>query len=120
MIEGCKHLKYEDRLTKTGLTTLEERRTRGDLIEVFKMVKGLNKSDYRKFFAIVKNSKTRRHKFKFVKNRTRLDIRKHFFSQRVVEEWNKLPNSVVESQSLNCFKNSYDKHMSSSKNSTIS
>ena len=57
MIEGCKHLKYEDRLTKTGLTTLEERRTRGDLIEVFKMVKGLNKSDYRKFFELAKTAK---------------------------------------------------------------
>ena len=38
MIEECKHLNYEDRLIQTGLTTLDERRTRGDLIEVFKMI----------------------------------------------------------------------------------
>mgnify|MGYP003529753736 FL=1 len=115
MIEECKTFKYEDRLVQTGLTTLEERRTRGDLIEVFKMIKGLNKADYRRFFTIVHNSRTRGHRFKIVKNRSRLDIRKHFFSQRVVNEWNALPEIVVESESVNGFKNSYDKYFKNKK-----
>ena len=109
MIEDCKSLKYEDRLIQIGLTTLDERRTRGDLIEVFKMIKGLNKADYRRFFTIVNNSRTRGHRYKIVKNRSRLNIRKYFFSQRVVNEWNALPDIVVESESVNSFKNSYDK-----------
>lgn len=109
MILECKYLQYEDRLIQTGLTTLEERRTRGDLIEVFKMIKGLNKTDYRKFFTLVRNNRTRGHRYKFIKNRSRLDIRKHFFSQRVVNEWNALPEIVVESESVNSFKNNYDK-----------
>ena len=50
MIEDFKFFNYEDRLVRTGLTTSEERRSRGDLIEVFKMIKGLNKSDYTRFF----------------------------------------------------------------------
>ena len=112
MIEGYKNLKYEDRLTKTDLTTLEERRTRGDLIEVFKMIKGLNKTDYKKFFTIEHNSRTRGHRFKIIKNRSRLDIRKYFFSQRIVNEWNDLPEVVIESESVNSFKNSYDKYAS--------
>jgi hypothetical protein len=112
MIEGCKHLKYEERLIFTGLTTLEERRTRGDLIEVFKMIKGLNKSDFRNFFTLAQNSRTRGHRFKLLKTRSRLDIRKHFFSQRVVNEWNALPEIVVESESVNSFKNNYDKYVS--------
>ena len=91
MIEDCKHLNYEDRLIQTGLTTLDERRTRGDLIEMFKMIKGLNKADYKSFSTIVQNSRTRGHGFKFIKNRLRLDIRRHFVSQRVVNEWNSLP-----------------------------
>ena len=110
MIDECKHLKYEDRLIQTGLTTLEERRTRGDLIEVFKMIKGLNKIDYRSFFEIAQNSRTRGHRFELRKNRSRLDVRKHFFSQRVVNEWNALPEIVVESESGNSFKNNYDKY----------
>src|ERR1043165_4397869 len=112
MIEECKHLNYEDRLIQTGLTTLDERRTRGDLIEVFKMIKSFNKAEYRTFFTIVQNSRTRGHGFKFVKNRSRLDIRKHFFSQRVVNEWNALPEIVVESESVYSFKNNYDKYFS--------
>ena len=41
MIEGFSKMSYEDRLRELGLTTLETRRIRGDLLEVFKIVKGL-------------------------------------------------------------------------------
>jgi len=40
MINGFSEFKYETRFLKTGLTTLETRRPRGDLIEVFKILKG--------------------------------------------------------------------------------
>ena len=49
MIRECRGLNYEDRLKCTGLLTLERRRERGDLIEVFKLIKGFDKIDYRKF-----------------------------------------------------------------------
>src|SRR5437870_11203043 len=78
MTENYKCLTYENRLVRTGLTTLEERRTRGDLIEVFKMIKGLNKTDYKRFFTIVPNNVTRGHELKIVKGRSRLNIRKKF------------------------------------------
>jgi len=37
------------------------------------------------------------------------DIRKHFFTNRVVSLWNSLPNIVVDSESINCFKSRLDK-----------
>ena len=109
MIDECKSLSYEDRLKITGLTTLEDRRTRGDMIEVFKILKGINKVDSSSWFQLANNSRTRGHRFKLVKHRSRLDIRKNFFSQRVVNDWNSLPEIVVESESVNSFKNNYDK-----------
>lgn len=112
MIEGCRGLKYVDRLEAAGLISLEDRRTRGDLIEVFKMVKGLSKIDYKSFFKLDDTSRTRGHMYKLVKVRSRLDIRKNCFSQRVVSEWNKLPAVVVEAESVNSFKNRYDRYIS--------
>ena len=109
MIEEYKGLKYENRLVKTGLTTSEERRPRGDLIEAFKMIKGLNKTDSKRFFTIAHSSRTRG--LKIVKNRSRLDIRKNFFSQRVVNMWNELPEIMVEYESVNSVKNKYDKYV---------
>ena len=95
MIEDCKGLKYSERLAATGLTSLEDRRIRGDLIEVFKIVKGISRVQHTTFFKLDEKRRTRGHTYKLVKDRSRLDIRKHFFSQRVVSEWNKLPESVV-------------------------
>ena len=46
---------------------------------------------------------------KLSKQRTSLDVRKYSFSQRVVQEWNKLSQDVVEATSVNQFKNRLDK-----------
>jgi hypothetical protein len=99
----------------TGLSNLEARLTRGNLIEVFKILKGFIKVDCKSVFQLAGNSKTRGNKYKLVKTRSRLDIRKHFFSQIVVNEWNKLPNSVVEAELINSFKNNYDSYVSTQK-----
>jgi ribonucleases P/MRP protein subunit RPP40 len=109
LVQEFKELSYEDRLLRAGLTTLEKRRVRGDLIQVFKIVRGFDKLNFNNFFEYSKVSYVRGHSLKFVKNRSRLDIRKHYFSQRVVNAWNKLPQHVVESVSVNAFKNSLDK-----------
>jgi len=94
---------------KTGLISIEKRRVRGDLIQVFKILKGVDKLDYSNFFEIQSSSRTRGHNYKLVKHRSRLDIRKNFFSQRVVNVWNSLPQVVVDADSVNSFKNRLDK-----------
>ena len=75
---------YEDRLRCLRLWTLEERRNRQDLIEVFKMYRGLSNISLHKVFIMDTNSKgTRGHTFKLVKTRCTRDIRptKYFFKQ---------------------------------------
>jgi len=50
----------------------------------------------------------RRHGMKLTKERPRLDTRKYFFSQCVVNGWNRLPAKVVSAERVNGFKNAYD------------
>jgi hypothetical protein len=90
---------------------LENRQTRGDLIQVFKLVKGIENVDYHQFFRLADNSGTRGHKYKIIKDRSRLEIRRNFFSQRIVNVWNSLPSYIiVEADSVNSFKNKFDKY----------
>ena len=60
------------------------RRLRGDLIQAFKLLKGLDQINYNKFFVLDVNTSSCDHTLKVVKPRARLDIRLHNFSHRVV------------------------------------
>ena len=63
-----------------------------------------------KFFTINENI-GRGHMYKFAKYyRSRLNVRASFFSQRVVNDWNKLSDDVVSADSVNAFKNRLDKN----------
>ena len=101
-------LSYEERLKECGLTTLETRRLRGDLIDVFKILNGYENIDRNMFFSLKKDSRTRGHEVKLVKDLCRLDIRKYLFSQRTINEWNKLSTDCVTASSVNMFKNKVD------------
>ena len=108
LISWLRDLPYEDRLKRLGLTSMELRRIRGDLIQVFKIVHGLDGLSFDYFFEFSNVTTNRGHSLKLRGKRCRLDVRKHFFSQRVINEWNSLPENVVSSPSVNSFKNSLD------------
>ena len=111
LVMGMKKLRYEERLDRLGLTTLEKRRERGDLIETFKLLTAREGVGYEQFFSLAHTGHDLRgHCMKLSTKRSRLDIRKHFYSQRVVRGWNSLPQEVVEAESTNCFKNRLDNY----------
>ena len=91
MIPELRDLSYVERLKECGLTTLETRRNM--------------------FFSLKKDSRTRGHEVKLVKDQCRLDIRKHSFSQRIINERNKLSTDCVTASSVNMFKNKVDTYL---------
>ena len=92
-----------------NLTTLELRRHRGDLIETFKILKGLEGIPLNSLFEL-NTSVTRGNSLKLNKQRSRLNIRYNNFSQRVINAWNRLPERVISSTTVNGFKNNLDRH----------
>ena len=80
---------------------------RGGLIEVLKIKNGYD-NIYRNIFFSVKEERTRGHGATLAKKQCRLDIRKCSFSQRIVNEWNRLPADCVGASSVNIFKNKID------------
>lgn len=110
LIFELKDKTYEERLLLLNLTTMETRRIRGDLIEVFKIFKGFDDIDYSKFFEL-SNSCTRGHSLKLFKPGCRLDCRKFTFSQRVISLWNSLNDDIIACESINGFKGRIDKFL---------
>ena len=75
---------------------MKDRRERGDMIEVYKLLTRREQIDCKQFFKLAQNHYgIRGHGMKLNKERPRLDIRKFFFSQRAVNGWNRLPATVV-------------------------
>ena len=103
-IRGMEHLSYEDRLRELGLFSLEKRRLWGDLIAAFHYLKGAYKKDGDRILIRACSNRTTGNGFKLIEGRFRLDIRKKFFTMRVVKHWNRLPREVVDAPSLETFK----------------
>ena len=103
LIRGMYGISYEERLKSLNLPSLQFRRRRADMIEVFKIVSGIERIDFNNFFSY-STSNTRGHSKKFYKPLSRLDIRKNIFSQRVINDWNGLPESLISVEDLNSFK----------------
>ncbi|MEW8547929.1 MAG: reverse transcriptase family protein, partial [Candidatus Thiodiazotropha sp.] len=110
LVKSISHMSYENRLRELGLPTLEYRRLRADMVQVYKILNGIDKIDVDKLFTMASHRRTRGHSLKLFKPRARLNTRRQSFSNRIVDTWNLLPETVVRAPSLNSFKSRLNIH----------
>jgi len=108
MIRGLEHLCCEERLRELGLFNLEKKRLWGDLTADFQYKSGAYKKNGDKLFSKACCDRIRGNGFKLKEGRFRLDIRKKFFTVRVVKQWERLPREMGDAPFLETFQVSMD------------
>jgi len=92
---------------------LEKRKLQEDLIAISQYLKGAYKQEEDQLFTQVDSDRARGNGFKLKEERFRLDVRKKFFTRKVVRHWNRLCGEVVDALSLETFKARRDEFLGS-------
>ena len=114
LVSGLVGKTYEEKLAECGLTTLEERRIRGDMIQTWKIIQGVDAVNKETWFSMAAGegaeqlTRSAGNHLNILKPRYKNDLRKNWFSIRVCETWNKLPMDVRQAKNIDSFKIKYD------------
>ena len=110
LIPSLENLSYEERLKELNLYSLRDRRMRGDLILMYRIMSGDVKIAPEQLFKMESYNRTRGHDLKVHINKVcKTSLRQNFFTERVSEPWNALPSYVINSNTVDQFKHNYDK-----------
>ena len=109
MISGLKGTTYEEKCKEIGIETLENRREDMDMIQTYKIIAKVDSVDKKEWFKMSAENGERvtratSDKSRIEIKRVRTEARGHFFSQRVVNNWNRLPAATRDAKNVNSFK----------------
>jgi ribonuclease P/MRP protein subunit RPP40 len=114
MVSGLLSHDYDERLKELKMTTLEERRHQSDMLQVFKILKGHDNVKLDQWFKMAEDGGGRTRQatglLKLSKPRVNLEVRANFFSVRVVDSWNSIPDKIKMSKNPGQFKRLYKAH----------
>ena len=104
-----KRKSYAERLKRLGLPTLEYRRERADMVEVYKIMNNIDLTNQEKLFQMATFQAIRGHPLKLFKRRSWLNLQANSFSMRFIDNWNSLPTNEVLAPSVNSLKSRLNK-----------
>ena len=109
MVSGLRGKTYAEKLEELDLPSLELRRVHYDLVQAYKIIRRKDNVDPSTWFDLVGTDPARvtRHTQdpdNIRRQQPRSDLRKNFFSNRVVDTWNALPSDVKLSPTVKIFK----------------
>ncbi len=111
MVSGLKPGTYEEQLKELGLSSLEERRHQQDMAQVHKILSDKNGVKSDTWFTMAAGgarvTRATEEPLNLKMARSRLDVRRHFFSQRVPEAWNAIPASLKAAKTTAAFRKGY-------------
>ena len=110
MIPEIRSHNYQQRLKDLRLISPVQRRLRGQLIEVFKYLNRFNNASPMCLFDYYFNDRTRNNGKKLIVKRFNTSVAQHFFPINITTTWNALSYDVVNSGTVNTFKNHLDAH----------
>ena len=111
LVPALRHLSYEERLRILNLPSLVYQRLWCDLIEVYKYLHGYYNVEVNGLLLLVTPGlPTLGHSMTLLRRQCRTEVRRNFFTFRIVNIWNSLPEELVTASSLNSFKNGLDLH----------
>ena len=110
---GLRDLDYHQRLESLKLPSLEYRRVRENMIELYKICQRIYDpaTTHTLVNFVPQTSTTRSHPYKLSKVRVNTTQFQYFFTNRIINLWNSLPDEIVTAESVNSFKNGIDSHL---------
>jgi hypothetical protein len=108
MVKGFSGIEYPERLRRLKLFSLTKRRRRGDMILTYNIFNRKVDLEPSLFFKTARTENTRGHSLKLFKPRVSTRRRATCFSQRIINDWNWLPQHIIDSPNIYVFKKQID------------